>query len=278
MAKRQLIMEKAIELFAKQGIESTSVQQITELCGISKGAFYLSFKSKDELIVSIIDDFIKKITSDIDRVVNSPKNVQEKLYDFYLSSFKLLQDHREFAKMFIKEQLHTVNQALLNRINYYEQLTNQAMLRLLDELYGEKIKENKYDLLISMRGLTESYSKLFFTINVPLNLPLLARALVEKTNLLANHTSIVFLNENLVQQIKHPSTDYITITKIIQEIDRLKKIVTNQLESESLDILKNQLQNDVPTHAIILGLLQNIKNNEDCKWLVFMVEQYLNNK
>ena len=59
-------MEKALELFAKQGFEATSVQQITEHCGISKGAFYLSFKSKDELILALIDHFMMQITSDID--------------------------------------------------------------------------------------------------------------------------------------------------------------------------------------------------------------------
>ena len=34
MIKKQLIMDKALELFAEKGFESTSVQQITERCGI----------------------------------------------------------------------------------------------------------------------------------------------------------------------------------------------------------------------------------------------------
>ena len=63
--RKQLIMEKAIELFAARGFESTSVQQITEHCGISKGAFYLSFKSKDELILEIIDYFMKRFITKI---------------------------------------------------------------------------------------------------------------------------------------------------------------------------------------------------------------------
>ena len=73
MIKKQLIMDKALELFAEQGFEATSVQQITEHCGISKGAFYLSFKSKDELILAMIDHFMIGITIDIDQVVKSYK-------------------------------------------------------------------------------------------------------------------------------------------------------------------------------------------------------------
>ena len=59
MIKKQLIIENAIQLFAEQGFEATSIQQITDKCGISKGAFYLSFKSKDELIFSLIDYFLE---------------------------------------------------------------------------------------------------------------------------------------------------------------------------------------------------------------------------
>ena len=73
MIKKQLIMEKALELFAEKGFESTSVQQITDHCGISKGAFYLSFKSKDELILALIDYFMMQFTSDIDYMVRNRK-------------------------------------------------------------------------------------------------------------------------------------------------------------------------------------------------------------
>ena len=66
MMKKQLIMDKALELFSEQGFEATSVQQITERCGISKGAFYLSFKTKDELIFSMIDYHMQQFIAEID--------------------------------------------------------------------------------------------------------------------------------------------------------------------------------------------------------------------
>ena len=80
MTKKQLIMEKSIELFAKQGFAATSVQQITEHCGISKGAFYLSFKSKDELIMALVDYFMEQFIVKLDYAVN---HVDDILYHFY---------------------------------------------------------------------------------------------------------------------------------------------------------------------------------------------------
>lgn len=46
MLKKQLIMEKALELFSEQGFEATSVQQITERCGIFKRCILFILQNK----------------------------------------------------------------------------------------------------------------------------------------------------------------------------------------------------------------------------------------
>ena len=267
-------MEKAIELFAARGIQSTSVQQITEHCGISKGAFYLAFKSKDELILSIIDYFMKQFISDIDQVVNSPQDVQVKLFEFYFTTFKILQERTDFGKMLIKEQSQTLNPDLIRKLNHFNELSNQAILQLLNELYGEDISHTKYDLLICIKGMIESYSRLFFSIDWPINLELLSQSLVEKTNLLAAQSTIAFLNKDLIYPIKHPTAQKITPDMIIIEIDTLIDDVDDPLEQESLIILKDQLTSEEPSRAIVSGLLHNLKNNKRCKWLVFLINHY----
>src|SRR3954451_10052391 len=112
MIKKQLIMEKALELFAKQGFEATSVQQITDHCGISKGAFYLSFKSKDELIFALIDHFMIQFTSDVDYTVKNTINDEDLLYEFYYATFNSIDKHSDFAKVLIKEQMQSFNEEL----------------------------------------------------------------------------------------------------------------------------------------------------------------------
>lgn len=53
--KFQNICNSTIDLFYDQGIEKTTIQQITEKSGIAKGTFYLYFKNKEELINHIIN-------------------------------------------------------------------------------------------------------------------------------------------------------------------------------------------------------------------------------
>ena len=52
---RSMMLEKASELFARYGLRKTNVEDITAAVGISKGAFYLFFPSKEELFLAILN-------------------------------------------------------------------------------------------------------------------------------------------------------------------------------------------------------------------------------
>ena len=51
---RSKIMREAAKLFQKKGILATSIQDIVNQSGISKGSFYNHFKSKEELAFYLI--------------------------------------------------------------------------------------------------------------------------------------------------------------------------------------------------------------------------------
>jgi AcrR family transcriptional regulator len=50
---RQAIIDAATQLFAAQGIESTSLDRIASEVGLTKGAIYSTFASKDELVEAV---------------------------------------------------------------------------------------------------------------------------------------------------------------------------------------------------------------------------------
>ncbi|WP_354680826.1 TetR/AcrR family transcriptional regulator [Listeria monocytogenes] len=51
--KKQRIIKSAKEVFQKQGYLKTSVQDMVDAAGISKGTFYNYFTSKEELAIVI---------------------------------------------------------------------------------------------------------------------------------------------------------------------------------------------------------------------------------
>lgn len=165
MTKKQLIIEKALELFAEKGFEATSVQQITDECGISKGAFYLSFKSKDELITALIDYFMMQFISDIDYVVKETENDEELLYEFYYTIFNSFSKHADFAKILMKEQMRSFNEDFLLKSRIYDQAMDEIILSMVERLYGDEIRQEKYDVMYCVKGFMKTYSELFYFIS-----------------------------------------------------------------------------------------------------------------
>lgn len=59
-------MEAAIRLFSNNGYNKASVDDICAEAGISKGAFYHHFKSKQELFLALLDGWLQTIDSAIE--------------------------------------------------------------------------------------------------------------------------------------------------------------------------------------------------------------------
>jgi AcrR family transcriptional regulator len=266
-------MEKALELFAKKGFEATSVQQITEHCGISKGAFYLSFKSKDELILALIDHFMMQFTSDIDYIVKNTHDDKELLYKFYYATFDSFHKHSDFARILMKEQGQSFNKEFILKMHYYDRLFETVILSMIERLYGEEVKQTKYDLIYCIKGFMNTYSTLFLFYNVPLDVNLLSQSLVEKTNLLAKHTTVPFISQELIQIFKHPNEE-VTKEQILEVMEQKIKEMVEPIEKESLILLKEQLLEPTLSPAIVKGLIENIRNHPHCKWISYLLRGY----
>ncbi|MBG0562276.1 TetR/AcrR family transcriptional regulator [Actinoplanes aureus] len=65
-ARRQQILDAAARCFVRNGFHQTSMQDVIKEAGLSVGAFYRYFKSKNELITAIAGTKIGEVTSMLD--------------------------------------------------------------------------------------------------------------------------------------------------------------------------------------------------------------------
>src|SRR5690349_3758073 len=75
---RQRIQDVALELFAEQGYEKTSLREIAERLEVTKAALYYHFKTKEEIIVSIFGDLTKPIEDLIEWGRDQPHTLETK--------------------------------------------------------------------------------------------------------------------------------------------------------------------------------------------------------
>ena len=58
---RTRIQQVALELFTEQGYEATSLREIAEQLKVTKAALYYHFKTKDDIVQSLLDDLASKL-------------------------------------------------------------------------------------------------------------------------------------------------------------------------------------------------------------------------
>ncbi|WP_251094405.1 TetR/AcrR family transcriptional regulator [Streptomyces sp. Caat 7-52] len=75
---RQRIQDVALELFAEQGYEKTSLREIAERLDVTKAALYYHFKTKEEIIVSLFEDLTKPIEDLIEWGRRQPHTLETK--------------------------------------------------------------------------------------------------------------------------------------------------------------------------------------------------------
>ena len=85
------LFEAAALVFEEQGIGSASIEAIAAAAGFSRGAFYSNFKSKDELIIAMLEDHVERSIrrnldllaehENIDDFLNALKNMDRSKQD-----------------------------------------------------------------------------------------------------------------------------------------------------------------------------------------------------
>lgn len=76
-ASRAQLLASGVELFERRGYAATSVQAIVEHAGLTKGAFYHHFSSKEDLLRHVHDEFITYQLGRARAVVNVPGATSE---------------------------------------------------------------------------------------------------------------------------------------------------------------------------------------------------------
>jgi AcrR family transcriptional regulator len=70
---RSRVQKVALELFAEQGYEKTSLREIAERLGVTKAALYYHFKSKEDIVHSFTDDYFAAIDGVLDWAKDQPQ-------------------------------------------------------------------------------------------------------------------------------------------------------------------------------------------------------------
>ena len=126
-------LEAAIKLFAKQGYNGTSTLQIAKEAGVSQATVFKYFKTKEDLLFSIIVPVIPKLFSSFLGRVKKANSVQELISYVVRDRFEFLEENRNTVRIVFSELL--TNEELKKQVI-------ESTLEIFDEF---DIKETLYN-------------------------------------------------------------------------------------------------------------------------------------
>ena len=133
---RQFIIEKTAPIFNRNGYTGTSLSDITEATGLTKGAIYGNFKNKEELALEAFNYIVKYQMDEIRNIIHEVASPLAKL--FAITNF-----HRSYYKRYIGfggcpllnvgvDANHT-NPALFTRVKYVVDKLQGSIASIIEE-------------------------------------------------------------------------------------------------------------------------------------------------
>ena len=72
---RQKLIEVARELFARKGIEGTTMNDIATTSQKGRRTLYTYFRNKEEVFAAVIEDELEHLSEEMDKVVSLPLQI-----------------------------------------------------------------------------------------------------------------------------------------------------------------------------------------------------------
>lgn len=99
---RQRLLAEATRLFAEQGFEGTSVQEIVTSAGVTKGAMYHYFDSKDDLLHEIYARVLRMQMDRLTQIADGAGSVPERLHAAAADVVETTAENIDDSKIFFR--------------------------------------------------------------------------------------------------------------------------------------------------------------------------------
>ncbi len=135
VSPKERIIETTFELFAKQGYNSTGINQIIAEAKVAKASFYQYFKSKEDLCVEFLNVRHDYWFGELNKFVSGEKDVKSKLiasFDF-LIEMNRKENFRGCSFLNILSEIPTNNLKILSVIQSHKQDLRDHFSSLLED-------------------------------------------------------------------------------------------------------------------------------------------------
>lgn len=116
------LIKKAKEYFSRYGFTKTSVKELTDAAGISKGSFYSFFDSKEELFLEVMEEQEKFRNQIMAEILNEKLDAQGAIERLFRETLKKIEENRIFQIIYEENLIEKmVRKVPLDRVEKHKE-------------------------------------------------------------------------------------------------------------------------------------------------------------
>ncbi|QKS72713.1 TetR/AcrR family transcriptional regulator [Paenalkalicoccus suaedae] len=253
MQKRELLVDAALQQFQSAGITKSSIEMLTKSAGMSKGAFYQHFKTKDDLVIATMDRFYQLLFE------NEPTHP---------TSANLLQARMEWEITYVLKQRSFIYEVFA----LYPIGTNEAMNQVF-RTNRERLKRWRQDAILRTfpSKVTNSLDHLEMLLDGMLH-SYLQRMMWQDDQLSPYDSSVLITKaaEALVEaDLSLPkTTNPVTVDNLRETVQHILQATSLSRDTRTLlHEMNKQLSTDEPSIIIIDALLERVQTLHICDFV-----------
>jgi len=129
---RRKIIDAASTLYAKKGFRATSIEEISEMAGVSLPVTYHYVKKKSEIMRMIMEDVLRIFQESLTKEIKGIDDPEEKLAIATILYFRVVDQQREKA-LLIYQKSSSLDKGSKSRVMQLEVKVSEIFGKIIDE-------------------------------------------------------------------------------------------------------------------------------------------------
>ena len=162
--RQEEIKAAVLAIIFRDGLKNLSTKNIAREVGISEGSIFRHFRSKKEIILSIMDDVVNNLIESLRQISLENTPPADRLYKYLCRTVSYLIENKGITILLFSEASYENDSELMTRLNFI--FNNQK--QLVSKIISDGIALGIWDETISVEDFASLYMGIPITLNIEL--------------------------------------------------------------------------------------------------------------
>jgi len=151
--RKEEIKQAVLEIIRTEGIKAISTRNLAKYTGLSEGAIFRHFKTKRDIIVSIIDDVANDLIKRLIQISIEKTEANKRLLKYICATITYLSENNGITILLFTEASHLNDTAMMEKLRHIF----NSQRELVGKIISDGIEQGIWDKNISIEDATMLY-------------------------------------------------------------------------------------------------------------------------